>query len=270
MASKSFEIKDIPKSKFNRIETYFQRENGVMAGNPYHKDSFSDNPFIDTILLHWTGSDELNPSIGTLFGRGLGYHFLINKDGSIVQGAPILRRVHHAGKSFGPGGIGCNSYSISISFVSSGSDENEFDKGSEMYVSCLTLIREILNNEGNYNRLDLKFLTGHHWVSPAEKVDPYYFPFKDLQKDLESTKRLMIWETGDGPRDTNFEKPEGIGVFEGAKEDQDGRPYIDGRKGRLYLEHEDLSDKVKSVAEGDGLVKDDINDEDLDEDGEGT
>jgi hypothetical protein len=59
-------------------------------------------PF-NSIVSHWTGEPDLRTSIGHLYGdpkrggQSFGYHFYIDRDGSIYQGAPLDARTNHVG-----------------------------------------------------------------------------------------------------------------------------------------------------------------------------
>jgi len=51
------------------------------------------------ITVHYTASRSLEATHETLMIRGLNYHFIIERDGMIVQTAKLTHRVHHAGKA---------------------------------------------------------------------------------------------------------------------------------------------------------------------------
>ena len=157
---------------------------------PFFKGTSTRNiNTIDTVVLHWTAGASVRSDINTLSNKGFGYHFLINQEGVVFQGSPLNKVVSHAGYSYGPGGNYLNSNSIGISFSMLGPDVPFND---DMYKSCVNLILDVKNSLPN-----LKFVTGHHWVSPGRKIDPYTFDFDRFLKMLGSG--FEVWKTGYAP-----------------------------------------------------------------------
>jgi len=145
---------------------------------------------VNTIVLHWTSSTKLDESISKLKKspkldgkNGVNYHFVIDKDGTIVQTAPLTSKVYHAGYSYGPKGISCNEYSYSIGIV--GIVKN-FD---EVINSVAELIKDIQNINPN-----IKYITGHHQISPGRKGDPYNFDFDKVVKKIGN---ITYWKIQD-------------------------------------------------------------------------
>ena len=87
--------------------------------------------------------------------------------------------------SYGPNGPYTNSTSIGISFVKT--ESSEFTE--EMFDSCYKLILDLKLSLPN-----IQFITGHHWVSPGRKSDPYTFDFDRLINKLGSG--FELWKTG--------------------------------------------------------------------------
>ena len=155
---------------------------------------------ITTIVLHATAGSTLSGAISTLHTRGLGYHYLIDKDGSIWKGAPVMHRTGHAGNSYGPheeeAGLSrtqnrrkefiedcsVNSYSIGISFV------NEND-GTHPYTTAQKLAARNLISELARALPSLKWVTTHALVSPGRKTDPRAFDLDSLATDV----GLSVW-----------------------------------------------------------------------------
>lgn len=71
------------------------------------------------VTIHYTADDSLERSITTLKLAGLGYHILIDYDGTCYQAAPFTDRVYHAGKALWLGNKP-NSTHIAISLISWG------------------------------------------------------------------------------------------------------------------------------------------------------
>jgi hypothetical protein len=100
-------------------------------GATYGKTATENAKPFSAIVVHHTGSDSLDSALSTLKGdpnRGgasFGYHFYIDKDGSVVQGVPLSARTNHVKGAFGPlrtgGDIG-NENAVGVSFVGASSD----------------------------------------------------------------------------------------------------------------------------------------------------
>lgn len=69
---------------------------------------------VNTIVLHASAGGSLSGAVTTLRKRGYGYHYILDKDGTVWKGAPISSSVAHAGISTGPQGASCNRYSIGV------------------------------------------------------------------------------------------------------------------------------------------------------------
>jgi len=182
-------FKQITKAQFSSIRPFFRGRTRKVE-------------IVDTIVIHWTASGAKTPAKPSLNGTirhlnkcGYGYHFIIDYDGKITQGGELTKRTGHAGNAYGPNKGNVNTTSVGISFLTSGYDYEVFNENPEIYNSCLKLILNIKEALPN-----LKYITGHHWVSPGRKVDPYYFPFDKLIKDLKKENKVFeLWKTGYKP-----------------------------------------------------------------------
>jgi len=172
--SKIQRFTNLAASTFNLLKPYFSGR----------KRDVSD---IDTVVLHWAASTSLTGAYNTLQERRYGYHFLIDKDGQVYQGSPLDKRTSHAGNSYGPRGNFLNSHSIGVSFLVRGTEgSGEFTP--EMYTSCVNLIKDVKISLPN-----LKYITGHHWISPGRKIDPYTLNFDTIMSRLGNG--FEIWKT---------------------------------------------------------------------------
>jgi len=70
----------------------------------------------DGIIVHHTGGRGLQGAISTLKARGLGYHYMVDQDGSVTEFVPGDQKAWHAGKTDKQPGL-TNSNSVSISLV---------------------------------------------------------------------------------------------------------------------------------------------------------
>jgi hypothetical protein len=163
---------------------------------------------INTVILHWTAGSSVGSDFKTLQNKGYGYHFLIDKEGNIFQGGPLNGTLSHAGDSYGPNGSYTNATSIGISFSTRGDEKKEvgstkFNKAQ--IEAAINIIADIKNTLPN-----LKYISGHQWVSPGRKIDPWTFPFDELMTTTYGgilglfTKTLKgegfeLWKTGYKP-----------------------------------------------------------------------
>ena len=159
------------------------------------------NKTVDTIVIHWTAGNSLKQDISTIKTTGLGYHFIIDKDGKITQCKPISERTSHAGKSYGPQGLYVNQYSIGISFTNSvnGIESDEWTPKRLGAIKDLVLdLKKAIPT--------LKWITGHHWISPKRKIDPYTFPFNSFIMDTDiNAAGFKLWKTGQNPFPTGLD-----------------------------------------------------------------
>jgi len=92
-------------------------------------------------------------------------HFLIRRDGEIVQFVPVTRRAWHAGESSCLGRTKVNDFSIGIELE--GCDEQNFDQSQ--YNALLALTRCLFKAFPN---LSADRLFGHSDIAPGRKTDP--------------------------------------------------------------------------------------------------
>jgi N-acetyl-anhydromuramyl-L-alanine amidase AmpD len=165
---------------------------------PYFK-SYKNRPIsnVDTVVLHWASSPILSEAITKVKAINLGYHFIIDKDGQVYQGSPLNKFVGHAGNSYGPRGGEANVHSIGIAFIIRSGKSEDFTE--EMYNSCANLIKDI-----KISIPTLKYITGHHWISPGRKFDPETLNWNTLMNKLGS--EFKIWKTGYAPFPENLKK----------------------------------------------------------------
>lgn len=155
---------------------------------------------VSLVVLHATAGSTLDGAVTTLRERGLGYHYLIDKDGTIWKGCHVMSRTGHAGNSYGPNEAAAglqrvqnlrhefiedcsvNYYSIGISFVNENDGQHPYTEAQEQAVR--NLIREL-----RAALPSLRWLTTHAIVSPGRKTDPRGFDVNSLGKDV----GMNIW-----------------------------------------------------------------------------
>jgi len=104
----------------------------------------------------------VDPSFADLAGLRVSAHFLIRRDGELVQFVPLARRAWHAGVSRWRGRERCNDFSVGIELE--GVDDAEF--AAVQYERLAQLIRKLRA------RLPLRHLAAHSDVAPGRKTDP--------------------------------------------------------------------------------------------------
>ncbi len=89
-------------------------------------------------------------------------HFLVRRDGEMIQFVPCAKRAWHAGESAWRGRERCNDYSIGIELE--GADDQSFTDCQYEKLACLTRALQTA-----YPSLDI---VGHSDIAPARKTDP--------------------------------------------------------------------------------------------------
>jgi AmpD protein len=89
-------------------------------------------------------------------------HFLIRRDGELVQFVPVERRAWHAGASAWRGRGACNDFSVGIELE--GTDDSPFE--DPQYAALALLLMDL------QTRLPLRAIAGHSDVAPGRKTDP--------------------------------------------------------------------------------------------------
>jgi len=89
-------------------------------------------------------------------------HFLVRRDGSVMQFVPVERRAWHAGASAWRGRERCNDFSIGIELE--GSEDQPFEDAQ--YAAVTSLIKSL------QKKLPLRDVAAHSEVAPGRKTDP--------------------------------------------------------------------------------------------------
>jgi AmpD protein len=89
-------------------------------------------------------------------------HFLVRRDGELVQFVPLERRAWHAGASSWRGRDRCNDFSVGIELE--GSDDAPFEDAQ--YAALAALIADL------GKRLPLRDIAAHSEIAPGRKTDP--------------------------------------------------------------------------------------------------
>lgn len=127
------------------------------------------------VILHHTSNDTLEQALKTLTtpARAVSSHYLIGRDGRVLQLVDENARAWHAGLSWWGGQTDMNSASIGIEL-----DNNGFEPFPEVQIQALLTLLQDIQTRHSIPRAN--FL-GHADVAPGRKVDPStYFPWRRL------------------------------------------------------------------------------------------
>ena len=111
-----------------------------------------------TNRLDW----DAHPYYGQIRGRQVSAHFVIRRDGELVQFVSCDERAWHAGVSSWRGQDNCNDFSIGIELE--GLDGETFE--APQYAALATLLRAVAT------RWPISAVAGHEHVAPGRKMDP--------------------------------------------------------------------------------------------------
>jgi len=103
-----------------------------------------------------------HPSFADLAGLQVSAHFLVRRDGALIQFVPLAKRAWHAGASRWRGRERCNDFSVGIELE--GTDDGDFEE--TQYRKLEALLRQILRV------LPIRQIAGHSDVAPGRKTDP--------------------------------------------------------------------------------------------------
>lgn len=127
------------------------------------------------VILHYTSNDSLEPALHTLTDatRKVSAHYLIGRDGAILQLVDEGKRAWHAGASWWGGLSDVNSLSLGIELDNSGK-EAFADAQIDALLVLLAGIRQ-------RHAIPAANFIGHADVAPTRKNDPgVLFPWKKL------------------------------------------------------------------------------------------
>jgi N-acetyl-anhydromuramoyl-L-alanine amidase len=121
-------------------------------------------------------TNQLNPNehpyYAQIYTRKVSAHFLIRRDGDIIQFVSCLARAWHAGVSSWQGRERCNDFSIGIELE--GSDIDAFEP--KQYQTLLLLLNALKKT------YPIQHIVGHSDIAPGRKTDPGpYFDWSQLE-----------------------------------------------------------------------------------------
>jgi AmpD protein len=111
-------------------------------------------------------TNRLNPNAHPYFreiaGLKVSAHFLVRRDGEVVQFVPVHRRAWHAGDSAWRHRPRCNDFSVGVELE--GADSAPFEAGQYTALAALTRALRAA--------LPLRHVAAHSEVAPGRKTDP--------------------------------------------------------------------------------------------------
>lgn len=105
---------------------------------------------------------DAHPYFAALRGLRVSAHFLVRRDGELIQFVSCLQRAWHAGASCWRGRSACNDYSIGIEFE--GADDVSYE--AAQYRTGARLIRLLRRS------YPIRGIAGHSEIAPGRKTDP--------------------------------------------------------------------------------------------------
>jgi AmpD protein len=116
---------------------------------------------IEQLFTNQLNADE-HPYYAQIAGLKVSSHFLIKRDGALVQFVPVAQRAWHAGVSNWQGRERCNDFSIGIELE--GDDDTPFEPAQ--YQTLQGLLKSLVD------LWPIKAITSHAHIAPVRKTDP--------------------------------------------------------------------------------------------------
>ncbi|GAB3539643.1 1,6-anhydro-N-acetylmuramyl-L-alanine amidase AmpD [Noviherbaspirillum agri] len=137
-------------------------------------------PFIADLFTNCLDCDA-HPYFDQLRTLRVSAHFLIRRDGHVIQFVSVNDRAWHAGVSNFRGRERCNDFSVGIELE--GSDFEPFD--AAQYEALATVTAALRS------RYPLTDVAGHEHIAPGRKTDPGpFFDWERYRKSLIQQERL--------------------------------------------------------------------------------
>jgi len=129
------------------------------------------------VILHHTAQKSTDQTIRTFIVKHseVSAHYVVGRDGQIVQMVNDLLRANHAGVGKWGNTTDLNSSSIGIEI-----DNDGFEPYSESQIKSLMILLSTLKKR--YKIPTANFI-GHADIAPSRKPDPHDFPWKRLSKE---------------------------------------------------------------------------------------
>jgi N-acetylmuramoyl-L-alanine amidase len=152
--------------------------------------NFEDRPqgaIVDAVVIHATAIDSLEESVSYFLKptTEVSAHFVVDRDGTVVQLVPVEKRAWHAGTSILGGVERVNDFSVGIEMVNM-NDGEEFPE--VQYEAVAGIIRFL---RSRYQIPDARIVSHAEVATPSgRKTDPMGF---DLVKLREMAQKNVAW-----------------------------------------------------------------------------
>lgn len=120
-------------------------------------------PWIDDLFLGRLDAGQ-HPFFAEIQGLEVSAHFLIRRDGELVQYVSTEARAWHAGRSRWQGRERCNDFSVGVELE--GCDDQPFE--AEQYRQLARLARLLMR----HYPISPEAIVGHADIAPGRKTDP--------------------------------------------------------------------------------------------------
>lgn len=127
------------------------------------------------VMIHHTAQNSAEQTVRTFHNEkvGVSSHYVIGRDGKIIQMVNDYYRAHHAGAGRWGNDTDLNSSSIGIELDNNGTT----DPWPEVQIQALI---RLLNYLKETHRIPQANFIGHMDYAPTRKIDPSRFPWKTL------------------------------------------------------------------------------------------
>ncbi len=124
---------------------------------------------IDLLVFHYTVTSTLDSTVKWFQNTQsrVSAHYVIGKDGRIVQMVKDEKKAWHAGVSFWQGESGCNAFSIGIEMVNEGESKG-IPYTPEQYEAAIYLGKLLVEKYS----IPARRVVGHSDIAPYRKIDP--------------------------------------------------------------------------------------------------
>ena len=128
-----------------------------------------------------------HPAYGPIAGLRVSSHFLVRRDGELIQFVPCSKRAWHAGESAWKGRARCNDFSVGIELEGTG----EVAYTDAQYERLVALTRALGERYG------ITDITGHSDIAPGRKHDPGpsfdWERYRALLRKAQTRRTQRVW-----------------------------------------------------------------------------
>lgn len=169
----------------SKARTFASIYRATPAGDQVEKLNWADSEWIAStnfgmrkpnyVMIHHTAQTSVEQTVRTFHNEkvGVSSHYVIGRDGKIIQMVNDYYRAHHAGAGKWGNDTDLNSSSIGIELDNNGTTDPWPDIQIQGLIQLLSYLKE------TYKIPQANFI-GHMDYAPTRKIDPSRFPWKVL------------------------------------------------------------------------------------------